>query len=128
MPRINKPLPINLQLFDKAPDKFAIATVRLPTGIELAGSPFLLQHTSGGFYAATEPVLMPQAEFVSVFYEVYEDAAFTVKSFQHSEAFETHYLEQTVASGQGSESDLFAVIDNDEGDVVAILEDVRRGA
>lgn len=127
MPRLNRPLPINLQLWDRAANKFVLATVRLPSGLELAGGPFILQHTSGGFYASTEPVLMPQAEFVSVFYEVFEDPEFTIKSYQHAEAFETHYLEQNTTS-QGAESDLFAVIDNDEGDVVAILEDVRRGA
>lgn len=81
-------LPLHLQLFDRDPAKFVRVTVRAPGGQELPGSPALLPHVSGGYYAGGHQIQMPSESFAAAFYEVFEDAAFQVPSETHGEGFD----------------------------------------
>ena len=125
MPRLNHPIPIALQLWDRDTSKFIRATVRAPGGAQLPGSPVTLAHAADGFYT-TAAIAMPQVDYVSVFYEVFADPAQTIPSAEHSEAFEI--FELSGLSGGGSASgfdDLVAIIDDATIPLVATVEEAR---
>lgn len=129
MPRINQTAPINLQLWDRAQNKYVTATVRLPSGQEIGGSPVPLEHIDGGFYS-TQAVRMPQADFLTVFYEVFDDQGHTIPSAEHSEAFETITLtESGGGGGSGLQDDLIAEVFDADVELVGVVEDasVMRG-
>lgn len=124
MPRVNQPIPLSLQLFDKATNKYITATVRLPSGAELDGSPVNLPHVSRGFYSSQE-LRMP-AQDVSVFYEVFDDAAHTIPSADHSEAFEKILLTSDGGgSGGGGGDDIVAEVYDADISLVATVEEAR---
>lgn len=109
MPKANHPIPLSLQLWDKDASKYVRATIRLPSGGQHPSSPVSLSHVSDGFYTSTAAP-MPNADFVSVFYEVFQNPEMTLPSQEHGEAFE--YFELTyppIASGD---------------DLVAFVEDI----
>lgn len=76
MPRSGTPIPLKLQFNDGSSSKFVHAVVTDPTQAPLAGSPFVLTHTSNGLFA-NYSVLMPAVDFVSVQYLVYDDSGYT---------------------------------------------------
>jgi hypothetical protein len=69
---------------------------------------------------------MPQVEFVTVFYEVFDDAAHTLRSADHAEAFETLLQDADGGSGGGSSSDeIIAEIADADISLVAVVEEAR---
>lgn len=88
MIKVGQPIPISLQLFDGATDKFVRAVVRNSSGSAISGSPFALTHVAGGQYSNLS-VLMPDTKFVTVQYKVYTDSGFTTASATHADALET---------------------------------------
>jgi hypothetical protein len=125
MPNVNQPLPLNLQLWDRAANKYVTATVRLPSGTPLSGSPVELAHVSSGYYASND-LRMPQADYVTVFYEVFDDAAHTVRSADHAEAFETLSASSSGGGGGSSGGDeIFAEISDADISLVAVVEDAK---
>lgn len=123
------PMPIFLQLWDKDPSKFVRATVRLPDGAEVQGSPFSLSHVAGGYYAASY-VEMPEAQFVTVLYEVFDDPARTIASSTHDEAFETLFKSDTApitVTGGGGDLSLEAVVSDVDLELFAVVDDVSWG-
>lgn len=125
MPRLNHPIPLALQLWDRDTSKFIRATVRLPDGAQVPGSPLTLPHAADGFYTSTS-ILMPKVDFVSVFYEVFADQAQTIPSAEHGEAFEIFEL-SGVSGGGGTSGfdDLVAIIDDATIPLVATVEEAR---
>ena len=79
----NDIIPLVLQLFDNATNKFVRAVVRDNSDAEISGSPFTLVHEANGLYT-NSTALMPNKPFVSVQYLVYDDAGFTTFSSTHS--------------------------------------------
>lgn len=77
MPRLGTPIPLRLQFSDGDSSKFVRAVVKDPTGTPLAGSPFVLTHTSNGLFTNFAH-LMPEVDFISAQYLVYDDAGFTI--------------------------------------------------
>jgi hypothetical protein len=123
MPRFNAPVPLALQLWDKASGKYVRATVRLPSGQKLDGSPVGLDHVENGYYTSND-LRMPNVEYVTCFYEVFDDAAHTIPSADHSEAFEL--LELSSEGGGGGDSDqIIAEIYDSDVSLVAHVEEAR---
>lgn len=79
----NDIIPLVLQLFDNATNKFVRAVVRDNSGVQISGSPFTLAHQANGLYI-NGSALMPNKPFISVQYLVYDDAGFTTLSSTHS--------------------------------------------
>lgn len=124
MPRKDKPIPLVLQLWDKDASKYVRATIRLPNGSQLTGSPIALQHADGGLYYSNA-VPMPDSDFVSVFYEVFSDSGFTQPSPEHGEAFEVFEMTSGGDSFTSAMDDLVAVIDDAQIPLVATVEEAR---
>lgn len=83
MPKIGDTLAVTIQLFDGDVSKFVKAVVRNAAGSELSGSPKNLPHVSEGRYEDSSFV-MPNTAYVTVSYSVFNDAAFTSLSAEHS--------------------------------------------
>lgn len=113
MARPGIPLKLTLQLWDKDESKHVRCTLRKPDGDELAGSPVTLTHAEGGFYCADGAAFPFGTEFVSAFYEVFDDLAMTTKSDDHNEAHEVFSLEREEA--------------NDSSFITAIVGQVQLG-
>ena len=123
------PMPIFLQLWDKAEDRFPRATVRLPSGALMPGSPIALEHVSGGYYSAPY-VEMPEVQFVTVLYEVFLDEAMTLPSPEHDEAFETLFKSDTAPitiNSSGGDLSLEAVVSEVDVELSAVVDDVSWG-
>lgn len=129
MPHTNRQIPISLQLWDKDTSKHVRATVRLPSGAIVGGAPVTLTHVSQGYYQNSSVIFPLTADFVTVFYEVFDDLAHTVPSLEHSEAFDV--FENLMIEGggtvYGSLDDLVAVIDEVEVPLVAVVENAQVG-
>ena len=102
MPRVGENIPLNLQLWDRAENKFVLATVRRPDGSELASSPVHLSHVSGGFYASQALKMPAGVEFVIAFYQVFDDENLTRLSSVHAEAVETFVATKPVVAEGGT--------------------------
>lgn len=79
----NDIIPLVLQLFDNATNKFVRAVVRDSDDAAISGSPFSLAHEADGLYT-NKTAVMPNKAFVSVQYLIYDDAGFTTLSSTHS--------------------------------------------
>lgn len=98
MAKLGETIPLSVQLHDGAIDKYCRAIVRDSDGTALAGSPVTLTHISNGKYE-DNTLVMPNKRYVSVTYEVYEDALFTTLSDEHTHAvdlFELEVLDQNL--------------------------------
>lgn len=113
-------VPVALQLWDKATSKHVKATVRLPSGI--AAASLELPHVGDGYYC-TDQVPFPSVDFVTVFYQVFDDAALSTLSQDHGEAFEVFQsvASQAAAASSGFE-DLVALVDDVQLSLVAVVE------
>lgn len=123
MPRFNAPVPLALQLWDKAAGKYVTATVRLPNGQKLDGSPVQLAHIEQGYYTSSD-LRMPNADYVTCFYEVFDDASHTVPSADHAEAFELLEL-TSEGGGAGGSDEIVAEIYDADVALVAHVEEAR---
>lgn len=85
--RVGQTVPIALQLFDGATNKYVKATVTKADGTAISGSPFSVPHETGGLYKLNSQV-MPSTEFLTVQYKVYDDAGFTTPSTDHGDALD----------------------------------------
>ena len=94
MARPGTPLKLTLQLWDKDASKHVLCTLRNPDGAELAGSPVTLSHVEDGFYVGGGVKFPLGVEFVSAFYEVFNDLGMSQKSDDHNEAYETFGIER----------------------------------
>ncbi len=94
MPRVNEKIPLKLQLFDGNESKYVLANIYNADGFEIEGSPFSVPHFSRGLYARSD-VLMPNTEYITVQYRVYNDAMFTSRSPHHADALDIFFREET---------------------------------
>lgn len=83
--KINDPIPATLQLFDNDETMHVRAIVRAADKTVLGT--VTLSHIADGLYANTD-LVTPATSFVSIQYEVFEDAGFTVPSELHSTALD----------------------------------------
>lgn len=123
MPRFNSPIPLALQLWDKAAGKYVTATIRLPTGQKLEGSPVPLGHVEQGYYTSNA-LRMPNVDYVTCFYEVFDDAGHTIPSADHAEAFELLEL-TSEGGGAGGSDEIVAEIYDADVALVAHVEEAR---
>lgn len=94
-------IPLVLQLFDNAVNKFVRAVVRDSSDTQIAGSPFALAHEANGLYT-NSTAEMPNSAFVSVQYLVYDDAGFTTLSSTHSSAAVEIPIDYEIKGGEVS--------------------------
>ena len=87
MPAVGQIIPIAVLLHDNDTTKFVRASMFDPDGAHIGGSPFSLPHKINGEYGI-KTVTMPDEEFVTVQYEVFDDAGFTTKNPYHIDAFQ----------------------------------------
>jgi len=85
MAEVGEKLPIALKLFDDFIGAKVRARIFDETGAEITGSPFTLSHLTTGLYTIGT-VLMPDRPFITVIYEVFIDAAFTIKDIRYLDA------------------------------------------
>lgn len=121
MPRFSEKIPLHIQLWDKAEGKYIKATVRKPDGSELSGSPVVLGHVVGGYYTDLS-LPMPNSEFVTAFYEVFNDAEMADKSDDHGEAYDTFML---LHDGSVDAGFLTAFVDTVSPEITAVVERVE---
>ena len=94
--KIGESIPLIYQLHDGDTTKFVRATVEDPDGNPIAGSPASMPHVSNGKYE-NNSLLMPDKRYVSVTYQVFDDAGFTTPSPDHYDgvdSFELTVLDQ----------------------------------
>ncbi len=84
---VGDPLPVAVQLYDGATNKFVRAWIRDQGGALVGASPYAVPHLAGGLYELTG-LFMPLAEFVTIQFKIYDDAGFTTPSTQHSDALD----------------------------------------
>lgn len=77
-----KPIPLSVLLFDKATDKYVQAVIVDHTGNQIAGSPVAIPHVITGLYEYDD-ILMPDVDYVTAIYTVYDDALFASPSEIH---------------------------------------------
>lgn len=92
--KIGQRIPISIQLFDGATDKFVKASIIKADGSAISGSPFNVPHVSGGLYSLNTQS-MPNTEYISVQYKIYNDDEFTVPSEDHSDTLDVFSLAET---------------------------------
>ena len=127
MPLANQAIPVAIQLWDGSEDKFVRAIIRGPDGEQIDDSPVYPEHIDGGFYTIQEPAAMPPGvEFVTVFYQVFDDEGYLIPSSSHEVASETFELQATpqATTQQALPPDISATI----SDEVLRLEAVVREA
>lgn len=90
-------IPLSVQLFDGATNKFIRARLYDKAGLELAGSPVALVHTAGGLYQ-DDSYTMP-AYAVLAQYKIYDDSGFTTPSSLHSDAMEIFDIGSATTGG-----------------------------
>lgn len=100
-PAVGDAVPLYLQLYDNATDKFVRTTVRDATGAQITGSPVDLTHVALGLYQSLA-LVMPATKFVTVQYIVYDDSGYTV-----------------ISSSEGAGSDTFLYAST-QGGVIAV--------
>lgn len=93
MIRINEKIPLKLQLFDGAIDKYPLAYVYDDSMNEITGSPFSLNHIFHGLYASNA-ASMPDTSYVIVQYRVYDDILHQSKSLYHADALDIFFKEE----------------------------------
>lgn len=92
MPNVGDTLALSLQLFDSATDKFVRGTLRDDAGADLGASPASLTHDSNGNYTNSTVTMPAGTDYVTVTYEVFDDALFTTPSADHGSAIDTFDL------------------------------------
>lgn len=127
MPQVGDTLPLYIQLFDNATDKFPRAIVRDAANAEVAGSPFDLSHIADGLYGSLS-AQFPNTQFVTAQYLIYDDAAHTQIALDQGSGLDYFLLE---ADGSGL-SDLVTasikgIIDGDECRESRVQDQLVRG-
>jgi hypothetical protein len=94
-------LVLDFQLFNFATDKFVLAIVRAD-GVEIDWSPMPVPHVANGKHIKIDPgvIFFPEnTQHLSIDYEVFDDAAYTIRSIQHSPGSEHYVLDNPIVGG-----------------------------
>lgn len=94
MPFAGDLIPLVVQLYDGNESKYVKATLQDPDDNFLAGSPVTLTHKHDGLYE-DKSITMPDKQWITVNYQVYDDAGLTIPSQFHSNAIERFDLQLT---------------------------------
>lgn len=90
---IGEKIPLTLQLFDGATDKYARAIIRNSAGVALDESPVDLNHVGDGLYVDTAiTITMPASIFITITYITYDDAEYTTPSSIHDRTLDLIHL------------------------------------
>lgn len=145
MPNIGDTIALSNQLFDSDTTKFVRASLRDDAGAPLGASPVSLTHDANGNYTNATVIFPAGTDFVSVTYEVFNDAGFTTPSPDHSSSIDTFDLAipaaaildcltvikdaiaalQILVGAIGTVSDIKAIVTDDA--VIAKIEDLDVG-
>ena len=90
--KFEEPMPLSLQLFDGATDKYIKVILKRPDGVALPESPVYLTNVGDGNYQ-DNAVLMPAYTHIVATFKVYDDAGYSVPSESHSDTEETFKLD-----------------------------------
>lgn len=96
--RVGQKIPLALQLFDGATDRHVRAWVRKPDGTQLSGSPYTLSHVASGLYE-NDNATMPDSDWVTAQYRVFDDSGFTSPSEDHADALDTFTRSTSIENG-----------------------------
>jgi len=77
--KVGQIIPLVCQLEDGDTTKFVNAIVTDQGGIPVAGSPLVLTHTGNGTYE-NDTLVMPDEDFISATFQVFDDAGLTIPS------------------------------------------------
>ena len=77
--KVGEKIPLALLLENRATDRFVRAIVRDDVGAQMAGSPFNVPRVSNGWHYDIS-VGMPDSAYLTVEYDVFDDAPFTTAS------------------------------------------------
>jgi len=129
VPVVGQTIPLALKLWDGVSDKYVKATVRDNAGVEITGSPVLLSHVGEGNYKV-DTLLMPDVDFVTTSYIVYDDSLLSTESIDYTHGTDTFLqevpnsvivdkLDEIIATlnalqGQSTEANLKGYIIGDE--------------
>ncbi len=119
MLKVGDQIPVSLQLFDGATDKFVRAVIRDSAGSTISGSPFSVPHVSGGQYSNTA-ALMPSSAFVTVQFKVYTDSGFTTLDDSYEDDLDIFQLDDSRIEG---EAELIGVVEDQEP-LAGVVDDV----
>jgi len=89
-------IPLSIQLFDGATNKYVKVILRDPDGVEITGSPVALSHIGEGHYT-NDTIVMPLLDYITATYKVFNDSGFTDPSITHSDSEELYKLAVPVA-------------------------------
>lgn len=83
-------IPLALLTETRVTGKFVRARVRDSSGVEIAGSPFTVPHLADGYYYSNTIATMPDTPYLTVEYDVFEEASFLTPSnlFPDGERFD----------------------------------------
>lgn len=115
--QVGSKVPLLTQLFDYEPGKYIQAVVKDDTDTPVAGSPFNLAHIANGFYRNFS-LLMPDVQFISVQYLVYDDSGHTTLTEDYAATCELFF--RALSSGGGGSDGVVdgnseAISDESEG-------------
>lgn len=125
---VGDPIPLGLQLWDLAEDKFVRAKVYDKDGVELVGSPVTLPHLDDGFYYNAS-IPFPNSLWVVCVFYVFDDGGFTQISDSHTPAAETIFLDQAYQTlldfeiAEGTDVSIKLLDDENEELLAAIGDD-----
>jgi hypothetical protein len=94
--KLGQRIPIAMQLFDSATNKYVRATISKADGSALSGSPFNVPHEANGLYKLNTQD-MPNTPFITVQYKVFDDAGFTTPSADHADGLDVFSLAESLA-------------------------------
>lgn len=143
MPNVGDTIALSNQLFDSDTTKFVRASLRDDAGVALGASPVSLTHDANGNYTNSTVVFPAGTDYISVTYEVFDDALFTISSPDHSSSIDTFDLEipataildcltaikaaiaalQLVVDGIAQVGDILAIVSDDEA-LIAKIDDL----
>lgn len=98
--RLGDPIPVYLQLHTGDTVKFVRAHLRDASGTPLGGSPASLPHVANGMYVNLS-FSMPNTPFVTITYEVFDDAGFTVPSSFDGDGEDSYVFDASDVGGGG---------------------------
>ena len=116
MPRIGDIVPIKCQLYDGDQTVYVLAIILDDAQNPVGASPYAVPHLTSGLYALNN-IVMPDTEYLTVTFKVYEDAVFSSPSTKHGDTVDIFFKE---------EADPEVILKLDQ--IIALLNTITTGA
>lgn len=94
---LDQTIVLSVQLYDGNTTKYIKAIVKDNTGTEISSSPFYLNHIGNGLYTNTT-LTMPNVDFITATYEVYNDSSYTNLSSIYGRASDVFMLDTSISN------------------------------